>query len=228
MDNSILSILSFTQEVEDSDIVIQECGDSVERLKGYYIILTLDARSRMKSKLMEYFPKQRSLIKEAFNSGSKQKIAQLCRTMEPSGFLNTFIKAAGGVSNLLDVGPSGYIQPDDFVEEDEEDKEEYCVNVKDEENEEEEDEEMVKELQQELKITKEKLKNLQKNYPKEGEFKDEYVDMFLDIVDRNPPEKIKEALLELLFRKNDEDNLEDVSKYISDFLDSLQNVGAEL
>lgn len=245
IDPKICSILRFTNNPGDDDIVIQDCGESYDRLKGYDIVLNKSKIPAMKILLMDYFSKYKDFINKSFVDKDIQEIRQHCKVYSPDGYIDLFIKEYGGLDLLMVNGPSGI--PSFTKEEDSTNSVNLEVIdldesdfVDDEEDEEVEDENMIRELNEkidsltsdleskssECESYKEKLELYESKYPKE-EFKEEYLEAFMDIVEANPESLCRDALYNIIIKLHKDGDIKEISRIIAGVLTQFDEMGVE-
>lgn len=118
MIKGIHKILSFTNNVGDG-LVLENCGDFNDSIRGYYIVLPRDRFTDMCNLLTVVYEQNKEVCFSTFEDGSDEQVVQLCNTLKGrQSFTAMFIEAFGGITNLvssslsdLDVPNSGLNNP---------------------------------------------------------------------------------------------------------------------
>lgn len=228
VNDQLFQIIKFKSKLSDTDIVIETCGDSFERLRGYYIVLDKNDWTMMELFLKSQFSKYTSLISAAFKNEKKVEITQLCKTFLPSSYTAEFIKRYGGIDNLLLDGPSGKLPPLEKAIE---------ANVDVSTIGEEEDPEMIKELQDKLDAIQkemeekeskiatlieenEKLKKFRDSFPDEV-VSEEDIELFQDLMEEQGDKAVVDALAEIIIEKYDNKEEEKLSELVTSLIDKM-------
>lgn len=228
VNEQLFQIIKFKSKLSDTDIVIETCGDSFERLRGYYIVLDKNDWTMMELFLKSQFSKYTNLISSAFKNEKKVEITQLCKTFLPTSYTAEFIKRYGGIDNLLLDGPSGKLPPLEKVKD---------VNVNVDTIGEEEDPEMIKELQEQLdairiemeekenqiatlKEENKKLKEFRESFPDEV-VSEEDIELFQDLMEEQGDKAVVDALAEIIIEKYDNKEEEKLSDLVTSLIDKM-------
>ena len=97
----IHKILSFTNNVGDG-LVLENCGDFNDSIRGYYIVLPRDRFADMCNLLTVVYEQNKEVCFSTFEDGSDEQVVQLCNTLKGrQSFTAMFIEAFGGITNLV-------------------------------------------------------------------------------------------------------------------------------
>ena len=101
MIKGIHKILSFTNNVGDG-LVLENCGDFNDSIRGYYIVLPRDRFADMCNLLTVVYEQNKEVCFSTFEDGSDEQVVQLCNTLKGrQSFTAMFIEAFGGITNLV-------------------------------------------------------------------------------------------------------------------------------
>lgn len=116
MIKGIHRILSFTNEVGDDSLLLEQCGDYIEALRGYSIVLPRDKFSDMCNLMTVFYHHNKEVCFKTFDEGEDERIVQLCNTLKgKESYTSMFVEAYGGITSLISSSVGGYSKDDGLV-----------------------------------------------------------------------------------------------------------------
>lgn len=229
MDKSIARVLKIKNELEHSEIKIEDCSEYSEALRGYYVVLDAKNVVDVKSFLLrdyKTFEEEVSKGFEEFNeNGVTSGILKVLEIYKNGGsYTEAILEENGGIEAILGNNINIGINVNDEV----------AVTESTSSNSEEDEEEMYKEMYEELKAQHEaeiaekdkeieelngeliKIQPLKEVYESSDKLEYDDIDMVVDIIQKMGDEERSDLIFDLISMNAGEliDNPEsDVEKY---------------
>lgn len=231
MDKSIAKVLKIKNEIELTELIVENCSEHSEALDGYFVVLDYKNISDVKSFLMTDYSNFQANILKAFDSFNEEgRVNDLLNIMEiyknGGTYTEAILEANGGIeailgkSVVLDLGGS----------EDSEEEEMYKEMYEELKTKYEEKKAEVEELKssaEEVVVLKEVLRGLDK-------LEYEHIDGIIDVLQELQPDDFEEMVYDLI-SDNAERLMEDpsydtaklpvLSIYLNQMVDWLQAKG---
>lgn len=225
----LFHILGITNKPQDTDIILEKCGDINSKLTGYYIVLPKDKIRDMQLYLKNVFMEHEELIQSSFeldDEDEKEKqIIQCCSVYCPDRYTQKFIEKYDGIDNLIKSGPAGEI-PSELL------PNTKVLNSSDFEEECEEDPEVILELQEQLKKVTEEKQNLENKLKyfhdmlPEDDLTDDILEQFMGMLNDDQGGLTKESLRRIILEACESEDEKKASLMVGLFFEQYVQLGS--